>query len=149
MNHIKSLYEYYNGQHSTIGFRYSEPKLKSNTKFLVFGDNDLKKEITEKLDILLDNYTLNIKDINDNDFMEQILYKMPEFVIEKIVYNKYNFYEISIDLVTYDEDEIYSLFLEFANKQDTYIVAPILLVNDKPYDQNAKFNAKSKIGFKK
>ena len=149
MKHIIKIDEYYSGKNSTIGFRYSEPKLKSNAKILFFGDDNLETEVREKLDSILDDYTIDISKVNDLGFMEEILDRFPEFIVSKIIEEKYNLSEMSLDLVTYDEDEIFSLFVELANKQDTYIVAPILLVNDEPYDQNAKFNAKEKIGFKK
>jgi len=144
------LLEYYKGKNSTIGFRYSEPKLKSNIKILLFSNyflSELNNILKEKLDNLLNNFSFNIEIINDIYLTEKTLENMPNNIVNQILTNNMDLYMCSINLITYDEDEILSLLIELS-KNNEFFIGPTTLLNDRPYDITKKHRVKSKIGFK-
>jgi len=146
------IVEYYKGRHSTIGFRYSEPKLKSNLKLLLFSNksySELESFLEEKLNDLLDNFFLEVEISNDNDLMKTSFENMPPPMVEDIIKKKMDLYAIALDLTTYDEDEVLSLLFELSKNHNDFLIAPIALLNDKKFDIHKKHRAKSRIGFKK
>jgi len=147
------IVEYYKGKHSTIGFRYSEPKLKSNLKLLIFSDksiSELENILDDKIDQLLDKHFLEIDVVEDPDIMTQSVEGLPPQLVNIIIGSRMTLYQVAIDLTTYDEDEILSFIMELADKDSVgkYIIAQTALLNDKPFDTHANHRAKTKIGFK-
>jgi hypothetical protein len=145
------ILEYYKGRNATIGFRYSEPKLHSNIKLLAFSNysfSEVETFFDEALHELLDKFFLEIELSNDRFLIENTLINIPQQISEKIIKNKMDLYIISINLTTYDEDEILSLLLELS-KNNKFIMGPSALLNDKSFEISKKHRVKTKIGFKK
>jgi len=146
------IVEYYKGRNSTIGFRYSEPKLKSNLKLLLFSNksySELESFLEEKLNNLLDKFFLEVEISNDNDLMKKSFENMPPPMVEDIIKKRMDLYAISLDLTTYDEDEVLSLLFELGKNDNDFLITPIALLNDKEFDVYKNYRTKSRIGFKK
>jgi len=146
MKYLKTLNEYYKGSNSTIGFRYSEPKMKSNIKiiFITVEDYDSVYETFKTyLNEFLSGHEFKITDITaaKKEFIGSIPKEQLKLPIEE-----YKVYILNMDLTTYDEDEIYSLYIEIRTNIDEYIFVEFF-VNDKFFDTTIKYRQKKKIGF--
>lgn len=144
INYFESfIAEYYHGKNSTIGFRYSEPKLKTTLTIIILGPDDIEDKLNSKLKDLVDPYSLNLEKIDGE------LSNLPELPeeIKALIKIDYMSYNINIDLVTYDELEIYSLLFELSKNADDFILLPLAFLNGKSFDITQIYKSKNKIGY--